>query len=359
MKIKCFTIALFFLSLILNNAFPQQKQLTSQEKTAVLKAFEEDSLFASWVENISNAEELYRLYKANVGYSDSLWSSDQQRLKKIKNFGSTKKFELVPLIENLHGNPDFRKGYGISYLIRTDNSTILFDAGWDQDSAVCAFRYNLDVLGIDFSSIDAIVISHNHGDHQNQWKWIDNNTFVNAKNENILPKMNIYIPVDTLELNINTICSYDPVKISDGVYTTGIIKAPLFFYPTQEQALIFNVENKGLILVTGCGHQGLEKLLQRSKKLSDIKLYGILGGLHFPLDDDSEKYMGYFIAGKLPWEKFTLKNVGQKIDLLKKEQPGIIGISTHDSSDKSVQAFKNAFGEAYKDLKTAGWIIVE
>jgi 7,8-dihydropterin-6-yl-methyl-4-(beta-D-ribofuranosyl)aminobenzene 5'-phosphate synthase len=359
MKSKNFLKVIFNFLLVCGNIYPQESQLSSQEKSALLKAIEEDNIFAEWVKDTSNAIKLYEQYKADLKYSDSLWDSDQRRTEKIKDFGYTNKFELIPLIENLSGKPEFKKGIGVSYLIRTDHSTILFDTGWDDDSVMCAFRYNLDMLGIDIKEIDAVVISHNHGDHQNEWKWISDKTFVNSKSENILSHIKIYIPDKTLKLKIATQYSYDPVKISEGVYTTGIIRAPLFFSPIEEQSLIFNVKDKGIIILTGCGHPGVEKLLARSEKLTKLPLFGILGGLHFPIDGDSEKYMGYFISGKLPWEKFTLVNVDQKIKMIKEQRLKLIGVSTHDSSDKAIRAFKTAFPTEYKDLMTGEWITIK
>jgi 7,8-dihydropterin-6-yl-methyl-4-(beta-D-ribofuranosyl)aminobenzene 5'-phosphate synthase len=333
--------------------------LTNQEELALRQAIENDTLFASWVEDTSNAIKLYKQYKVNVMQSDSTWESDQKRLKKIEDFGYTNKFELVPLVENLYGNAEFKKGLGVSYLIRTDNSTILFDTGVDDDSTMCVLRYNLDILGIDISEIDAIVISHNHGDHQNNWKWINDKTFVNLENENILPNMKIYVPSDKLNLKIATVFSYNPLKISEGVYTTGIIKAPMFFTSTQEQSLIFNVKDKGVVIVTGCGHQTIEKILKRCERITDSPIYGILGGLHFPIDGDSEKYMGYYITGKLPWVPFTLNDVNKRIELIKKRKLKLVGLSTHDSSGKTIEAFKTAFSKEYKDLRTGDWIVVE
>jgi len=333
--------------------------LTNQEELALLKAVENDSVFATWVKDTSNAIKLYKQYKVNAIKSDSTWENDQQRLQKIEDFGYTNKFELIPLVEHLYGNTAFRKAVGVSYLIRTDHSTILFDTGLDHDSTICALRYNLDILGIDISEIDAIVISHNHGDHQNKWKWINDKTFVNIENENILPDIKVYVPEDKLNLKIAAVFSYDPVKICEGVYTTGIIRAPMFFSSVQEQGLIFNVKDKGTIIVTGCGHQTVEKLLQRCDRISDFSIYGILGGLHLPIDGDSKKYMGYYMTGRLPWEPFTLIDVNKKIELIKKRNLTLVGLSTHDSSGKTIEAFKTAFSNEYKDLRTGEWIIVK
>ena len=363
MKSKIFFILIPSFLLIIGNALSQENsrhtKLTSQEKMALLQAIEEDSVFAEWVKDTSNAIQLYEKYKTNLKNSDSVWESDQKRLEMLENVGYTEKFEFIPLIESLQGNPKFKTGEGVSYLIRSDNSTILFDTGWDDDSTMCAFRYNLDLLGIDVNEIDVIFISHNHGDHQNKWKWINDNTFINAENKNILSNIKIYVPNDTLNLKVNSIFSHDPIKICKGVYTTGIIRVPMFFNSTQEQGLVFNVKGKGIIIVTGCGHQTVEKLLQRCDRLSNEPIYGILGGLHFPIYGDSERYMSYFITGLLPWEKFTLKDVTQKIELIKKRHLNLIGISTHDSGDKTIEAFKKAFSNEYKDLRIGDWIAVK
>jgi 7,8-dihydropterin-6-yl-methyl-4-(beta-D-ribofuranosyl)aminobenzene 5'-phosphate synthase len=354
--IVCFGL---ILSLPLSAQQIKIENLTTQEEKNVYSAIENDSVFASRIENTSSAINLYQQFKFNVLKSDSIWESDQTRLKIIEDVGYTNKFELIPLVEDLYGNADFKNAIGVSYLIRTDHSTIIFDTGIDDDSTMCVFRYNLNKLGIDISEIDAIFISHNHGDHQNNWKWINDKTFVNSENVNILPGIKIYVPDDNLDLEVPVIFSYDPIKISEGVYSTGVINAPMFFSSILEQGLLFNVKDKGIILISGCGHQTVEKILQRYDKISDVPLYGILGGLHLPIDNDSERYMSFYISGKLPWQPFTISDVNNKIELIKRSKPKLVGLSTHDSSPKAVEAFKSAFVTEYQDLKTGEWIVVE
>ena len=357
MKTKLFLLLLFVF--VASCTTKTTNDLTDQEESTLRQAIENDTLFASWVEDTSNAIKIYKQYKVNVMRSDSLWESDQQRLKKIDDFGYTSKFELIPLVENLYGDTTFRKAEGVSYLIQTDNSTILFDTGIDDDSTMCILRYNLDKLGIDISKIDAVFISHNHGDHQNNWKWINDKTFVTTENENILQSIKIYVPRNDLNLKIPTVFSNDPVKLSEGVYTTGIIRAPMFFSFSQEQGLMINVKDKGIVIISGCGHQTVEKILLRCEKISNIPIYGLLGGLHFPVDGDSEKYMGYYITGKLPWVPFTLNDVNKKIGLIKKRNLKLVGLSTHDSSPTAVEAFKTTFSKEYQDLRVGEWIVLE
>ena len=356
------TILVFLVTLMCLELAAQQTnlmQLTDQEKLALLKFRESDTLIANWYKDTTNLIEIYRKYKTEVAHSDSTWKNDQERLQKIKDFGFTEKFELIPLVENLYGNNELKKGIdvagGVSYLIRTDHSTILFDTGYYLDSAICVLPYNLGKLGIDIDEIDIIVISHNHFDHQNGWKWINDKTFVNIDNESILPKIKIYVPSDKLDLKIASEFSHDPVKISEGVYTIGIIEAPLFDVPlTQEQSLMFNVKDKGVIIVTGCGHQTVEKIVQRYDKLLNTPMYGILGGLHLLVLDK-----GSFITGLLPWEPFTLEGVNKKIELIKNRNVKLVGISTHDSSPQTIEAFKIAFPKEYRDLKVGEWLVIK
>jgi 7,8-dihydropterin-6-yl-methyl-4-(beta-D-ribofuranosyl)aminobenzene 5'-phosphate synthase len=334
-------------------------QLTNQEKLTLLKVIETDTVFGKWYKDTSKSIRIYRQYKTEVIHADSTWKYDQQRLQKIKDFGYTDKFELIPLVENLSGNNELKQGQGVSggvsYLIRTDHSTILFDTGYYIDSTICTLCQNLDKLRINIGEIDAIVISHNHIDHQNDWRWINDKTFVNSENENILPKMKIYVPTDELNLKTATLFSHDPVKISEGVYTMGIIEAPLFDISlTQEQSLMINVKDKGIIIVTGCGHQTVEKMFQRFDKLSEAPIYGILGGLHLLVLDK-----GSFIAGLLPWEPFTIVDVNNKIGLIKNRNLKLIGISTHDSSPEAIEEFKTAFPTGYKDLRVGESIVIE
>jgi hypothetical protein len=143
MKLKIFYLVLLCFIMIVGNAFSQENsshnKLTSQEKMALLKAIEDDSVFAEWVKDTSSAIKLYEKYKTNVRNSDSVWESDQKRLEIMENVGYTEKFELISLIESLQGNTKFKTGEGVSYLIRTDHSTILFDTGWDDDQRCVYF----------------------------------------------------------------------------------------------------------------------------------------------------------------------------------------------------------------------------
>ncbi len=51
---------------------------------------------------------------------------------------------------------------------------------------------------------------------------------------------------------------------------------------SDDQALIMNVRNKGLIILTGCGHAGIINTIKFAKKITGIeKIYCVIGGISF------------------------------------------------------------------------------
>jgi 7,8-dihydropterin-6-yl-methyl-4-(beta-D-ribofuranosyl)aminobenzene 5'-phosphate synthase len=53
----------------------------------------------------------------------------------------------------------------------------------------------------------------------------------------------------------------------------------------DDQAIVVNLRNKGLIALTGCGHAGIVNTLNYAKDLTGVdKIYAIIGGFHLPAD---------------------------------------------------------------------------
>jgi len=67
-----------------------------------------------------------------------------------------------------------------------------------------------------------------------------------------------------------------PKKIVPGVYTTGELRIVLLL---TEQSLVLKTKgDNGVVVVTGCGHPGLENIFEAAKAFG--KLYGVIGGFH-------------------------------------------------------------------------------
>jgi hypothetical protein len=70
------------------------------------------------------------------------------------------------------------------------------------------------------------------------------------------------------------------------------------------------------------------------------------------------KLQMYIGTGKVPWKPVTIEEVQKNIDLLKTNNPGVVGLSPHDSCNASLAAFCHAFAEIYKEIKVGEKIVV-
>lgn len=278
-------------------------------------------------------------------------------IHKMENAGTTKYLEILPLIDWYSGKEDLSGEAGVSYLVKTDESSILFDMGWNPKRRdPSSLQRNMKQLGLAINDFDTIVISHNHPDHVGGKKWAKNKSFSLGTAQTDIGKKAVYTPIPMTYPGLSPICSADPTLISKGVITSGTITNQDFFLgEIHEQALAINVEGKGIVIIIGCGHQTLAKILKRTAALFDEPLYGIIGGLHYPVTDSRIKVMGikmqrYLGSCRVPWKPIKINEVQESIDMLSKLNPKIIGISAHDSCDMVIGAFENAFPGAYKKV---------
>jgi 7,8-dihydropterin-6-yl-methyl-4-(beta-D-ribofuranosyl)aminobenzene 5'-phosphate synthase len=157
----------------------------------------------------------------------------------------------------------FRSGYGFSCLIK---EKILFDTGGDMTTLL----YNMRKFMADPKNIDKIVLSHEHGDHTGGIQIIDRcgevevyvlKSFSNRFKNRLASYPNV---------NLSKVCG--PQQICERILTTGELGNII-----KEQSLIVKTD-KGLILITGCAHPGLENILQVALKFGEI--YAVVGGFH-------------------------------------------------------------------------------
>jgi 7,8-dihydropterin-6-yl-methyl-4-(beta-D-ribofuranosyl)aminobenzene 5'-phosphate synthase len=94
--------------------------------------------------------------------------------------------------------------------------------------------------------------------------------------------------------------------------------------------------------------------VERAKQLFDIPIYGIVGGLHFPVvDKPVQRYLG---TDNWLWNPANKQTVEQAIAVLKAHQPRLMALSPHDSCAWSRTAFQRAFPNAYRDVKVGEMI---
>ena len=297
--------------------------------------------------------------------AEKKWLAQQANLKKIQNLGSTKSLEILPLIDWKTSNNKLKGEPGVSYLIKTDHATILFDVGFNQKTEdPSPLTHNMEELGITLDDFDSIVISHDHLDHVGGWRWHNQNTFSLASTQIDLKGKKVFTPVPMSYPGLEPVCTEKPTKIAEGVTTIGTISNFFFFMgETPEQALAVNVKKLGIVLIVGCGHQTVEKIIDRAKVLFKEPIYAIIGGLHFPITDSRLVFNGikmqqYVGIGRYPWEPFNMNDVKKSIDYIKKVNPKIVAISAHDSCDASIDAFKVGFKKQFRDIVVGEPIII-
>ena len=206
--ISCFLV----LTLSLRSQQDIQKLLPT-ELAALNKALIEDTFFAQLVNRFGEPVQLYKEYKSNVKKSDSIWINDQKNLKILDNIGYTERFEMIPLIDWFTKDSSFIGEAGVSYLIRTDEATILFDVGLNpKNSHPSPLLHNMKQLRINLDEIDIIVISHNHGDHVGGGEWASKNTFSLTNNQIELGEKTVYTPTIMTYPGLHPIYSRKQIK---------------------------------------------------------------------------------------------------------------------------------------------------
>jgi len=222
--------------------------------------------------------------------------------------------ELTVLIDNntfidryFYGEP------GVSYFIKDEDKTILFDVGYSD-----AFIKNAQKMDIDLRNVDFVVLSHGHLDHT--WGLVPLiRLYTEAILENIPHKKPIIIAhpftfltktVGNLK-EIGSIISKDklsrhfPLKLSkDSIWLTeklvflgqidrifdfetessiGTILKPQHpedDYLVDDTALAYK-SKRGLVVITSCSHSGICNIVEYAKKIcKDDKVVDIIGGFH-------------------------------------------------------------------------------
>jgi 7,8-dihydropterin-6-yl-methyl-4-(beta-D-ribofuranosyl)aminobenzene 5'-phosphate synthase len=215
---------------------------------------------------------------------------------------------ISTLSENT-ANYGFLAEWGLSILVEIDNLKILVDTGLSF-SAV----HNAQLMGIDLSTIDRIVLSHSHPDHTGGLRDIlklRRGIEVIAHPDILSPKYGrrneesqeryIGIPFSREELDsigARFKLETKPVFITDRVMTTGEIPmltdyegiGDNFFVKERENlrpdnladdlALVIDTDF-GLVVILGCAHRGIINTVRHAQNLTGKGLvYAVIGGTH-------------------------------------------------------------------------------
>jgi 7,8-dihydropterin-6-yl-methyl-4-(beta-D-ribofuranosyl)aminobenzene 5'-phosphate synthase len=215
--------------------------------------------------------------------------------------------KITTLAENTAG-PGTLGEWGLSMFIEADGQKILFDTG----GGVAAVA-NAELMKVDLTGVDRIVLSHGHYDHtgglldvlkRSGGKEIIAHPDVWARKYGDLDrttKRYVGIPYvrEALEvMGADFNLSREPVKLSGHITTTGEIPMITDYEIVEKYlgvmedgelkqdpldddlALVIDTEY-GLVVIMGCAHHGIVNTLTQAKKVTGKELiYAAIGGSH-------------------------------------------------------------------------------
>ena len=206
--------------------------------------------------------------------------------------------------------------HGLSYLLKicqgTEEHVVLLDAGL---SSTCFFN-NTNVLNVDLSKVEAVVLSHGHFDHFGALVEFLNKArkgipvvlhpdafLQRCLNHSITGRRVEFPRLDEVTLK-ETGAVLHKIKeasmlLSDLVLISGEVRRVTDFekgFPWAEakiddkwvvdpfhddQGIAVKVKGKGLVVISGCSHAGIINTIKQCQELPKTKkVHAVLGGFH-------------------------------------------------------------------------------
>lgn len=191
--------------------------------------------------------------------------------------------------------------------------SVLFDFGFSEHGAA----FNADALGVDMTAIEAFALSHGHLDHVGGIEQLSRmvgkkgidlvlhpEAFRNPRYLKITDDFKVFFPAFTREkaeaAGVHLVETEKPYPMIGGnVLFLGAVPrrtafekgAPNLCYEENgvekqdpiddDSALVFNVKNKGLVVLSGCAHAGIVNTVEYAREVTGVrKVFAVMGGFH-------------------------------------------------------------------------------
>lgn len=207
-------------------------------------------------------------------------------------------------------------GFAALVTVRRGSSTtrLLFDTGLSPDAMIT----NADRLGVDLGDVHAVVLSHGHFDHAgglagligrggarrlpmvvHPLVWTQRRLAVPGQAAFELPTLSRRTleqeGIEVVERRVPSLLVDGCVLVSGEVDRTTEFERgmppshqartdgewqhdPLVL---DDQALVVHVRDRGLMVLTGCGHAGAVNIVRHAQRLTGVgRLHALIGGLH-------------------------------------------------------------------------------
>jgi len=219
-------------------------------------------------------------------------------------------FKITTLIEdNPSADTRLYTEHGLSLYMVIDGIKILFDTGKSGD-----FIKNAELLKIDLSKLDYVVLSHGHYDHSggfrklvdkvgtsyklivgeeffyNKYGLIEGDTYKylgNSFDKEYIRQNNIqtkYIEEDIFHITENIIIFTNFKRINDFELPNKrfqIKQDKNYILDNFSDEIVLTIKSeKGLFVILGCSHVGIVNILETIIERTGMPVYGIVGGTH-------------------------------------------------------------------------------
>jgi 7,8-dihydropterin-6-yl-methyl-4-(beta-D-ribofuranosyl)aminobenzene 5'-phosphate synthase len=281
---------------------------------------------------------------------------------RLETIGEVDELSIVALVERLASGTDLKGEPGVSYLIRAGTTKLLFDTGLNaRGVARPALLHNADSLQVDLQDLDGVVISHLHADHVGGPRTQFRRSFAFSA-EALEPRgIPAYVPTDMRHDRADVVLTSAPTVIAPGVAVLPPLAANMFWLgPLAEQVLVVNVKGFGLVLVSGCGHPRIERMLAATERVLDVPIKAVVGGLHLPVHPFGTPLLVQGTVGNpnWPWRPVSEAEVAAAIQEITARGPRFVALSSHDSTPWTYEAFGRAFGDRYRTLRVGDELVV-
>jgi 7,8-dihydropterin-6-yl-methyl-4-(beta-D-ribofuranosyl)aminobenzene 5'-phosphate synthase len=178
---------------------------------------------------------------------------------------------VTTLIDNDIWKGGLASTWGLSLYVKMDvehrRHVILMDTSGSFET----LSKNTSELGVDLSAVEAIFISHWHGDHCGSLSHVL--PLLKQSTPVYVPSENTFGIRDIKQSGgAPRVCS-ESIEFMEGAMSTGDLGG--------EHSLFVNVRDKGLVILTGCAHPGIINIVRRARKVSGVpKVYAVIGGFH-------------------------------------------------------------------------------
>jgi 7,8-dihydropterin-6-yl-methyl-4-(beta-D-ribofuranosyl)aminobenzene 5'-phosphate synthase len=240
-------------------------------------------------------------------------------------------------------------------LVRAGQTRVLFDAGLSGGKPDSALTRNARVLGADLGDLDAVVISHLHADHVGGIRAMRARTFSFAAEPLEPAGVPAHVPCPMIHSRAETIVTTMPRVIAPGMAVLPPLPRMLFWLGyISEQALVVNVRGFGLVLISGCGHPPIEKILAVTETALDVPIQAVVGGLHLPVHAAGTPLVPQAILGSPhpPWQPISEYDAAHVLDEIEARGPRLVALSSHDSTQWTFNTFAARLGDRYRTLRT-------